>query len=174
MEEYIYDDIKKERNRQVKLWGVQTFPHDSRASDIAGFRELLDRCRAQQVEGRWSDILLEEVLEALLADDPAHRRTELVQVAAVAVQWIAALDREGVCKVTEYPNPPGCDAEVQSGWYMQSDGSFACRCTICARCGKHTGNSNQGHYWAHCRKTGKTEKFHFCCPGDCELMSNES
>lgn len=44
-----------------------------------------------------------------------------------------------------------------------------CRCIICARCGKHTGNSHQGHYWAYCKATGEMRDFHFCCPGDCEL-----
>lgn len=40
----------------------------------------------------FADILLEEVFEALAEDDPARLRAELVQVAAVAVQWIEALD----------------------------------------------------------------------------------
>ncbi|WP_179210861.1 hypothetical protein [Cellulomonas iranensis] len=38
------------------------------------------------------DILLEEVFEALAEADPTALRTELVQVAAVAVQWIEAID----------------------------------------------------------------------------------
>lgn len=44
-----------------------------------------------------------------------------------------------------------------------------CRCIVCARCGRHTGNGNQGHYWAHCKVTRTVREFHFCCPGDCEL-----
>lgn len=44
-----------------------------------------------------------------------------------------------------------------------------CRCIVCARCGKHTGNATQGHYWAYCKVTGETREFHFCCPDDCEL-----
>jgi hypothetical protein len=69
------------------------------------------------------------------------------------------------------------------------DGS--CRCIVCARCGHHTGNAHQGHYWKACKvlaerlsaslKPGETlpvaeylkrtsrEDWHFCCPGDCEL-----
>ena len=40
----------------------------------------------------FADILLEEVFEALAEDDPARLRAELVQVAAVAVQWVEAID----------------------------------------------------------------------------------
>ena len=43
-------------------------------------------------------ILMEEVGEAaraVLEDDPARLREELVQVAAVAVQWIEQVDRWG-------------------------------------------------------------------------------
>lgn len=41
----------------------------------------------------WRHILDEEVAEALAETDPERLRAELVQVAAVAVQWIEALDR---------------------------------------------------------------------------------
>ena len=41
----------------------------------------------------WDGILLEEVYEAFAEEDPIKLRSELVQVAAVAVQWIAAIDR---------------------------------------------------------------------------------
>lgn len=38
-------------------------------------------------------ILLEEVAEAFAEHDPSRLRAELVQVAAVAVQWVEAIDR---------------------------------------------------------------------------------
>jgi len=44
-----------------------------------------------------------------------------------------------------------------------------CLCVVCARCGKHTGNSTQGHYWSYCKVTDELRDWHFCCPGDCEL-----
>lgn len=62
----------------------------------------------------------------------------------------------------------GCDAETP-GIYANADGSYACRCLVCGRCEKHTGNSNQGHYWAYCKVTKSRRDFHFCCPGNCEL-----
>lgn len=42
----------------------------------------------------WADILLEEVAEALAEDDPALVRAELVQVAAVVVKFIEAIDTQ--------------------------------------------------------------------------------
>ena len=60
----------------------------------------------------------------------------------------------------DYPQPPV---------YQNYDGSFTCRCMVCGRCGRHTGNSNQGHYWAFCKVTKTMRDFHFCCTDDCEL-----
>ena len=61
-----------------------------------------------------------------------------------------------------------CDADSPSV-YGNADGTLTCRCLKCARCGKHTGNSTQGHYWAFCKVTRTKREFHQCCPGDCEL-----
>lgn len=52
-------------------------------------------------------------------------------------------------------------------------GVLTCRCLICARCAKHTGNSTQGHYWSWCKVTGHTREPHFCCPDNCELEATE-
>ena len=44
----------------------------------------------------WADVLIEEVAEAIAAtaeDSTDNLRTELVQVAAVCVKWIQAIDR---------------------------------------------------------------------------------
>jgi hypothetical protein len=60
-----------------------------------GARVLCDRALAA---GRpeWRLVLREEVAEAIAEDEPAKLRAELVQVAAVAVAWIEAIDaREG-------------------------------------------------------------------------------
>ena len=47
--------------------------------------------------------------------------------------------------------------------------SYVCRCLVCSRCKRHTGNANQGHYWAYCKITKTDRDFHFCCPDNCEL-----
>ena len=81
-----------------------------------------------------------------------------------------------------------CDAPNGAS-YSILDGR--CRCIVCARCGHHTGNAHQGHYWKACKvlservqaslAPGETlpvaewlertsrEDWHCCCPGDCEL-----
>jgi hypothetical protein len=41
------------------------------------------------------------------------------------------------------------------------------------RCGRHTGNNTQGHYWSWCKLTKALREFHHCCPGDCELGDGE-
>ena len=48
---------------------------------------------AEQGESTYRDILLEEVFKALACDDPAELRAELIQTAAVCVQWLEAIDR---------------------------------------------------------------------------------
>lgn len=48
---------------------------------------------------------------------------------------------------------------------------------VCGRCGQHTGNNNQGHYWGLCAVLldrgypydRAIRAMHFCCPGDCQL-----
>lgn len=42
----------------------------------------------------WADILLEEVAESFAEDEPGRVREEMVQVAAVALKIIAAIDSE--------------------------------------------------------------------------------
>lgn len=63
----------------------------------------------------------------------------------------------------------GCDAPAPAPVYVRGDGTYTCRCMVCGRCNHHTGNTSQGHYWAHCTVTKSNREFHFCCPGDCEL-----
>lgn len=63
--------------------------HIPSADDAQGFCD-----NAFQVGcGTWADILIEEVAEAVETENDTDLRSELVQVAAVAVQWIAAIDR---------------------------------------------------------------------------------
>jgi hypothetical protein len=64
----------------------------------------------------------------------------------------------------ELGSPAGCDSLTAT---VHPDGR--CRCLVCARCGHHTGNTSQGHYWGFCKATKTIREHHFCCPGDCEL-----
>lgn len=70
-----------------------------------------------------------------------------------------------------------CDEPTASRYFVTDDiGNkvLACRCVICAQCKQHTGNANQGHYWAYCKITRRSETFHFCCPDACQLHPADS
>lgn len=112
---FVLGEVLDERRRQDEKWGEQNHPdgtgeHSMPLSRIVFHRpaapggrhcaselallakEATDRAaRAGMVT--WTDILLEEVFEALAEDDSDKLRTELVQIAAVATQWVEAIDR---------------------------------------------------------------------------------
>lgn len=117
-------DVRTERARQDQKWGEQNHPDGTgprvallgdfpysydvnaprQTSPLDGWTatELSDTAKAntdiaaKNDNVAWSDILLEEVFEALAESDPVKLRTELVQVAAVAQQWAEAIDRRAV------------------------------------------------------------------------------
>jgi hypothetical protein len=94
------DAVEHERQRQQAKWGEQNHP-DGTGLDPDGDRELADlarnACNQAASEGRctYRLILEEEVCEAFAESDPAKLRAELVQIAAVAVAWVEAIDRRG-------------------------------------------------------------------------------
>jgi len=89
-------DVSQERGRQNARWGEQNHPdgsgHWSYAELANGFRKYADEVAARG-QLTWTDILREEVYEALAESDPVKLREELIQVAAVAVAWVEAIDR---------------------------------------------------------------------------------
>ena len=90
-------EVNDERNRQDAKWGEQNHPNGTGHSNQKAQAEIArDRCDDyfSMGIGAWDLILLEEVWEALAESDPEKLRTELVQVAAVAVAWIEAIDRK--------------------------------------------------------------------------------
>lgn len=111
----VLGDVAGERRRQDEKWGEQRHigltgdqEHALRPlAEVARYADLANAtsgtlaylarqaCQANGRDGRrdnWTAILLEEVFEALAEDDPAALRRELVQVAAVAVQWAERID----------------------------------------------------------------------------------
>lgn len=113
----VLEEVAAERARQSAKWGVQRHPDgtgpDSMPLYAVGlFDEIADSDEASYIRdvmqrrtewrfhdtstrdqpGAWTDILLEEVFEALAESDPEKLRTELIQVAAVATQWVEAID----------------------------------------------------------------------------------
>lgn len=104
-DEAILVEVLSERYRQFEKWGVQSHVDiwESTADGIGEalecFRVMAARYKALNDDPNptdWTGILLEEVYEALeqIGHD-ANLREELVQVAAVAVAWIEAIDRRG-------------------------------------------------------------------------------
>jgi len=91
-------DIRAERARQDAKWGEQNHPNGTgRSGDPLVAEVVKADCDRAARDGKltYRHILDEEVCEAFAETDPAKLRTELVQVAAVAVAWIEKLDRAG-------------------------------------------------------------------------------
>lgn len=92
-------EIAAERQRQDAKWGQQNHPDGT--IDQPADRRLADMARrtcqaaAEMGTVTWRDILSEEMHEAFAEHDPAKLRAELVQIAAVVVAWVEAIDRRG-------------------------------------------------------------------------------
>lgn len=101
----VTQEVLAERMRQDRKWGEQNHPDFFCGAECAtstaglygleGSGRARERCDMVAASGdlNWGHILLEEVNEAFDAPTEAHLREELVQVAAVAVAWIEAIDR---------------------------------------------------------------------------------
>jgi hypothetical protein len=107
-------EVSGERRRQDAKWGQQNHPdmwpeyadyYRAEYSVKADFWKQTNTERVLQANAAgtpsdrnaaWDGVLLEEVYEALAEEDAAKIRAELVQVAAVAVNWIEAIDRREV------------------------------------------------------------------------------
>jgi hypothetical protein len=92
----VLGEIAGELTRQTEKWGEQNHPNGT------GYDYLQIKADAARIHAdvaaedgtlTWHDILKEEVYEALAESDPHKLREELVHVAAVAAQWIEAIDR---------------------------------------------------------------------------------
>jgi hypothetical protein len=92
----VLGEIAAERARQDEKWGEQNHPDGT-----GDYPEIIDADVARMAcEGAaeggyldWLHILREEVAEAFAESAPDKLRAELVQVAAVAVAWVEAIDR---------------------------------------------------------------------------------
>lgn len=99
----VLDEVQRERDRQHARFGEQNHPDvntlESPTMTRAGYLvnadswKIANDYRLQRGFLAWDGLLLEEVFEALTESDPALIRTELIQVAALAVAWIEAIDR---------------------------------------------------------------------------------
>lgn len=91
----ICHEVFEERARQDKKWGKQNHPNGTGPEferDAKFFQGVCDSAH-QRKENTWLNILREEVYEAFAELDVIKLRKELIQVAAVAVSWVGAIDR---------------------------------------------------------------------------------
>ncbi len=89
-------EVANERARQNIKWGDQDHPDgtgDAPAVAAAVFAKAETNKAAEQGTLDWRLILDEEVAEAFAESDRVKLRTELIQVAAVAIAWVEAIDR---------------------------------------------------------------------------------
>jgi hypothetical protein len=99
------DDVYKERDSQDKKWGEQNHPNGGGSPlHLILATHARARCETAAKAGSltWADILGEEFGEALAESDPVLLRAELVHVAAVAVAWMEAIDRQLERKALEH------------------------------------------------------------------------
>lgn len=97
----VLQEVLAERVRQDEKWGEQNHPDGTGSlKQRLAADDAKAACDQVFAEGRgdWAHILFEEVREALAESNPAALRTELLQVAAVAVNWVEAIDRRATSK----------------------------------------------------------------------------
>jgi len=104
--EAVLAEVLAERVRQIAKHGVQSHLPDGTGpqkrlvgashAELEVWMKARTKAASQNEGGNGSitfeHILTEEWAEAIAEDDPVKLRAELVQVAAVAVQWIEAID----------------------------------------------------------------------------------
>lgn len=95
--ERVLEEVHAERTAQQDKWGMQDHPciREDSIYGIAPERIAKEQCdeRFRDGKGSWLDIAIEELAEAHGAKTDEERREELVQMAAVCVAWVQAIDR---------------------------------------------------------------------------------
>ena len=91
----VLTDVWAERVQQDDQWGEQNHPDGTSSAYVPAAVAMQRGNDGLAAQGRitWMDILTEEFYEACAETDPALLREELIQVAAVAVAWVEAIDR---------------------------------------------------------------------------------
>jgi hypothetical protein len=129
----IAEQVDDELNAQDVKWGA-----DRNLPDGTGghWREAAARAAKQRTDRHakagtltWHHILAEEFFEAIAETDSAKLRTELIQVAAVAQQWVAAIDRREapaaeateVAEAAQNPNGGPSGNTIPNVWFDEID-----------------------------------------------------
>lgn len=92
----VLDEVKHERYKQHLKFGEQNHP-DGTGAEHSRTTANIARSQCQEAfaakRGTWKHILREEYAEAMAEIDAKELREELIQVAAVCVAWVEAIDR---------------------------------------------------------------------------------
>lgn len=87
-------NAEKKHGAQLDLPMFHPFGHDMPSGNLA---KIVCQARSAHGDVTWADIFQEEVGEAYdETDDMVALRAELIQVAAMAIAWIRALDHQQV------------------------------------------------------------------------------
>ena len=90
---HVLEAVAQERARQDGLWGEQN--HESGLWALILGEEFGEACKSSlqvRFDMTWADTgMTEEEYRDILVK---HLRSELIQVAAVSVAWVEAIDRE--------------------------------------------------------------------------------
>ncbi|MEV4460559.1 hypothetical protein [Microbispora sp. NPDC049633] len=108
----VLDEVAAERAAQDATWGLQHHP-DGTGPAYEPEADLAKQAVTDAAAGgrlTWRHILHEEVLEAFAENDADRLRSELIQVAAVAVKWVQDLDRRA-----QSPGMPQTAAPARPG-----------------------------------------------------------
>lgn len=92
----VLHEVYDERARQDARWGEQNHPDGTggrHATVMANTLRIACDNAGERGAKTWAHVLTEEVGEALAESDPDKLRAELVQVCAVAANWIESIDR---------------------------------------------------------------------------------
>ena len=99
----VLGEIFVERERQDRKWGEQNHPDGTGEYPETIDTDVAKMACQDAADGRyltWVHILREEVAEAFAETRPDRLRAELLQVAAVAIAWIEAIDRREATDAT--------------------------------------------------------------------------
>lgn len=86
--------VEAEMSRQQELWGFHDHPNGTSNDFITHSRHFRIACADafENGNGTWADILTEEFYEVLAEEDPQKLKEELIQLAAVAVNWASVIE----------------------------------------------------------------------------------
>lgn len=125
----ITQEALDEWRRGAALWPqTDSFPDGTGGGGRKTWEEIAKiSCDRAFREGRctWAHVLDEETAEALAETDPAKLRAELIQVAAVAMHWVANLDARGQMTNKERNAREALNAGPHDGVaYQEDDGTW--------------------------------------------------